>query len=458
MAGLREIRVVDGSRRPSKQQQQQQQQFQRKRKGRVSYRHAALLGLVMLCLIVVILNFSNLTTSNSSKVETNPPKSKPQKKKVKSEDIILETLEPDMGDNSEAGSAEDSDGSSETEAPPKRHHHRRTPEPDSSSSESSETDSPPSFDSLESHLQTTVIGDCNCHELPKNKICLCPGPSEVEEDYKSLKKKTGCDIFSVPFNPSDDEVCIKTISDQSQWTDLKPMQQEYDERTIKFKAYFPDKRLKAIVKVPQKLFPHEAMSEVGSYHADRVMHLNRVPPTVWTYIPVSRVLYMIDKYGEEMKLIDIFAKDSKVSSYREWIEKDFINYAEKRNLITKNHPDFPNEEVVGVSVQLFVAEVRPLLSSSLAIPWVPHNDSWQQHMSPSKPFKEKYSVGYIRQSELAMYDFVLGNGDRSPNKNNFVVGACRHHSHPAKCGSGPKHPSYPSFITLDNGLCCYFSL
>eukprot|EP01060_Flectonema_neradi_P039697 TRINITY_DN8837_c0_g1_i1.p1 TRINITY_DN8837_c0_g1~~TRINITY_DN8837_c0_g1_i1.p1 ORF type:complete len:539 (+),score=110.74 TRINITY_DN8837_c0_g1_i1:114-1730(+) len=452
MPGLREIRVVDGSRR------HKQPPLRQKRKGKlISYRVILFIFLVVGCLVVALLNISSISDTRTN---ADMRKTAVQEKDDKAEQIILETLEPEPDTSNSEEDAEE-----ETKAPKKKHHshkhnHEETPEPEldeSSAGESSDAEKEV-FSSLEEHLRSSVIPDCNCHSLTKDQICLCEGPDEVDDDYKDLKKLTGCDMFTVPFDPASDTKCIETIGNQASWTDLKPMKQEYDERTIKFKAHFPDKRLRAIVKVPQKLFPHEAVSEVGSYHADRVMNLNRVPPTVWTYIPVERVLEMVNKYGDEMKLIDIFAKDSKVDNYKEWIKKDFLDYARKRSLITQNHPDFPDTEVVGVSVQLFVAEVRPLLSSSLAIPWVPHNDSWQRHLSPSHPFKVKHAVGFVRQSELAMFDYVLGNGDRSPNKNNFVVGACRHHTHVSKCGSGPKHPGPPSFITLDNGLMFLYDL
>eukprot|EP00754_Rhynchopus_humris_P028941 Rhum_TRINITY_DN15185_c2_g1::Rhum_TRINITY_DN15185_c2_g1_i1::g.142838::m.142838 len=319
------------------------------------------------------------------------------------------------------------------------------------------------YASLEDRIHHTIgrrICDPSAAKPGPDESRACSNPP-APTDWLDLKVKTGCDIFSVPFRPEDDERCLKLIGDSRNWATITPMRQRYDERTLKFKVTFAeDERLSAIVKVPQKLFPVEAMSEVGSFHADRVLETNRIPPTHWAHLPVKRVRKVLDEFAADQKLIDIFAHESKVSTYREWVEKDLIKYNYDQGWVVKDAEEFPGEDVLGVSVQLYIADVRPLLSSDLLIPWVAHNDSWQQHLTPSKPYPKKYAVSFIRQSELAMYDFVVGNGDRSPNKNNFVVGACRHHKTVSKChqNSMPLHPGPPSFVTLDNGMMFFYEL
>ena len=311
------------------------------------------------------------------------------------------------------------------------------------------------FGSLEERIAKTVSVKCDKFAHLKDKTDqhprACHGPP-IPSTHTDLLEATGCDLFTVPFNPAHDERCLKLLADSEHWDEMRPMTQKYDERTIKFKVTFKaDKRLKAIVKVPQKLFQYEAMSEVGSFFADRVMQTNRVPPTAWAHVPVKRINSMLDRFAGDMKLIDIFAKESHVHTYREWVDKDFLKYNRDQGWMVHDDDEFPGEEVVGVSVQLFIADVRPLLSSDFLIPWVPHSDSWQTHMSPEDPWEPRDAIGMVRQSELAMYDFVIGNGDRSPNKNNFVVGGCRHHRTVSKCGD-LRHPGAPSFVTLDNGM------
>ncbi|KAJ9457377.1 hypothetical protein DIPPA_26548 [Diplonema papillatum] len=414
--------------------------------------------------------------------EEKKPQKRKHRKKKRSEEEHQATGEADA-----AREESDAAGEHEEKKPQKKKHkkkkkknpdeeHPSTGEADSDAVVESEETKPPKkkhkkkkktgeekpgvevFDSLEDRIRGTVQPTCHFSRLAKSDVHACANPDGVPEGYEDLLEETGCDMFKVPFDGAEDKRCLSLISDSRNWIDIKPMKQQLTERTIKFKAHFKDPRLRAIIKVPQKLFPYEAMSEAGSYYADRLMQTNRVPPTAWTHVPVKRIKEVVEKHGSKFEMVPLFMKDSDVTNYAEWIEKDLFKYARRRKLTSHEDPDFPDEEVLGVSVQLFIADVRPLLHSDLAIPWVPHNDSWQRHLSPSSPWAPEHAPGFVRQSELAMFDFVLGNGDRSPNKNNFVVGACPHHHSIEKCGSGPRHPGLPSFVTLDNGLMFFYEL
>eukprot|EP00756_Hemistasia_phaeocysticola_P057769 Hpha_TRINITY_DN34379_c0_g1::TRINITY_DN34379_c0_g1_i1::g.109631::m.109631 len=311
------------------------------------------------------------------------------------------------------------------------------------------------FASLDERIAATTPLHCGKKREREDAPATCVGPS-LSPEWAEVKERTGCNLFNVPFVGDDDARCLAYLSDPSNWAEVKPGAQRYDERTVKFKVTFKDNHVRAIVKVRQRLFPNEAVSEVGSFHADRVMGCNRVPPTAWVQAPLRVLREAVRKEGPSMLMIPIFAKDSQVASFVEWVEKDFVGYSRSKGWVkTGEIEGEPEAESVGVSVQLYIPDVRPMLDSALRIPWVPHNDSWQRHLSPRSPFHPKYTVSYVRQSELALYDFVLGNGDRSPNKNNFVVGACRN---PNKCGAGPRHPGPPNFLTLDNGIMFMYPL
>ena len=266
--------------------------------------------------------------------------------------------------------------------------------------------------------------------------------TDLDESYSDLKPSTGCDIFTVPFNPDSDTKCLEYLSDMKNWDHIEPMKQVFDQRTIKFKITFTDKRISAIVKVPQRSFPAEAMSEVGAYNADRVLHINRVPPTAWVQVPVQKIVDAA-VHGQEKnkKMVEKFAKEAGISTYEEWLHQDFVKYVSGKGLVT--------DENVGVSVQLFIADVRRFLDSTLSIPYKAHNGSWARWLDPLHPFDENIRTSIYHLSELATFDFILGNSDRSPNKNNFVVGACVN-----KCRD-PPHPGPPSFIHIDNGMCFY---
>eukprot|EP01062_Namystynia_karyoxenos_P051255 TRINITY_DN4016_c1_g1_i1.p1 TRINITY_DN4016_c1_g1~~TRINITY_DN4016_c1_g1_i1.p1 ORF type:complete len:671 (+),score=191.64 TRINITY_DN4016_c1_g1_i1:113-2125(+) len=320
------------------------------------------------------------------------------------------------------------------------------------------------FESLDARINATVPRDCATRGLgPRGTPLTCWGPP-LPKGWGDLKAKTGCDVFTVPFNPSDDARCLEYISDPRNWAKITPGVQKFDERTVKFKITFRDERLRGIVKVRQRLFPNEAVSEVGSFHADRAMGINRVPVTGWVDAPLDDLLVALRRDGPRLTMIDQFARDSKVhnNNYTEWVDKDFIHFSYTRKWVRRGKvPGRPEAESIPVSVQLWIPDVRPLLDSELRIPWVPHNDSWQRHLSPKHPYDPQYTISFVRQAELAMFDFVLGNGDRSPNKNNFVVGACVHHNarDPDRgCGKGPRHPGPPNFLTLDNGIMFMYPL
>eukprot|EP01062_Namystynia_karyoxenos_P053257 TRINITY_DN4305_c1_g1_i1.p1 TRINITY_DN4305_c1_g1~~TRINITY_DN4305_c1_g1_i1.p1 ORF type:complete len:816 (+),score=264.68 TRINITY_DN4305_c1_g1_i1:109-2448(+) len=298
-----------------------------------------------------------------------------------------------------------------------------------------------SFESLEKRLEKVT---------PRRRWGPDPAPH-----FAAAAEATGCDMLTVPFRAESDERCLAYMANQSNWADLRPMTQKFDERTVKFKVRFRHKPLRAIIKVPQRLFPYEPTSEVGSFHADRVMQINRVPPTAWAQVPVETLKKAVHEHAKEVGLVDRFAREAHVKDFEAWVDEEFFSFSRERGLL--------EGDTIGVSVQLFIADVRPLLGSDLSIPWTPHDPGWQRTLDPGDVgFGAKHAAAYIRQAELAMYDFVLGNGDRSPNKNNFVVGACRHRRHLEECGNdpeeNPRHPGPPNFLTLDNGMTFMYRL
>eukprot|EP00759_Apiculatamorpha_spiralis_P031358 PhF_6_TR33015/c0_g1_i1/m.48653 len=151
----------------------------------------------------------------------------------------------------------------------------------------------------------------------------CWGTTHPPKVYSTLLQETGCDVFTVPFNPTQDTACIAYLSNMDNWADLVPIKQRFDERTIKFKVKYKNPLLKAMLKVPQRLFPYEPAHEIGSFVSDRLMGINRVPPTVYIALPID-VIRNASKKGEKMVLVDEFAKESKVNNYSAWLRKDFF--------------------------------------------------------------------------------------------------------------------------------------
>jgi hypothetical protein len=166
-------------------------------------------------------------------------------------------------------------------------------------------------------------------------------------------------------------------------------------------------------------------------------------------------------------------------------------------------------------------DVGHLLDSALQIPYIPHNASWMSMydldrilvdpstvatlppseleelsgyedyfagdgtdpspVSTTPPpvkhqllryFHKRYLPSVVHLSEIATFDYVIGNGDRSPNKNNFVVGGCKHRCSNSlesyyphrkdkhgkkKKGKGRslKHTGVPNYVHLDQGMGWY---
>lgn len=296
------------------------------------------------------------------------------------------------------------------------------------------------------------------------------------EHHNHLVRNTGCNALQVPFQPSHDARCISYLTNVANWKVLKPLAMGFDQRTIKFEVEFLTTvdannvsiplTIGSILKVPQKLFPNEAFSEAASFVADRVLQIRRVPPTGWVCIPVPMLRAAVQQFGGSVETVEEFLEESKAHNYTEWVEKDLFEYVEKSRGFSTNAEGTP---CIGASIQLKVADVAHLLDSALKIPYVPHNESWFRYMDLAhhqtengRPlfYKEKFAASILHISELNTFDFIIGNGDRSPNKNNFVVGGC---TRPRECGNRHhdklylRHPNHPTYVHLDQGMGFYGS-
>eukprot|EP00758_Cryptobia_borreli_P004338 Tbor_TRINITY_DN4317_c0_g2::TRINITY_DN4317_c0_g2_i1::g.7666::m.7666 len=233
-------------------------------------------------------------------------------------------------------------------------------------------------------FNTTAWPYIDMDNLIKDKITAKHfGPIGFSPEYdhhRAFEKVTGCDLITVPFNPEKDERCLKYMSNQSNWEDLRPLSMSEDQRTVKFEVVFtsiPEAggiRLLTMIKVPQRLFPYEAFSEVTSYHVDRVAHINRIPPTAWVCIPYTKIEDSINKYESTVETISSFLHESGVNTYTEWVKKDFIDYNKMKDPVHTRGKE--EDDCVGVSMQLRIADVGHLLHTVLRIPYKTHSTSW----------------------------------------------------------------------------------
>jgi len=244
---------------------------------------------------------------------------------------------------------------------------------------------------------------------------------------KGIAQNTGCDVFTVPFEPRADGVCLRYLTDSQNWVNIIPIPQKFESRTIKYKITYKEKGLHAMVKVPQRVFPHEPYHEVAAYHSDRLFGINRVPPTALVKISVTSLR------NAASKALPTDYHEKVYKSFSEFVEKDVFG------ILKKDATEVP------CSIVLLIANVEALLDSIYRVPYSHRKPGWHRWFNPEqflfRVSKAKYREPLIRLSELSVFDYILGNTDRSPNKNNFVV-------------AGPERPlgMPPTFVTLDNGM------
>ncbi|CUG92720.1 protein kinase, putative [Bodo saltans] len=219
--------------------------------------------------------------------------------------------------------------------------------------------------------------------------------------------------------------------------------------------------VRCMLKVPQVLFPLEPFAEVAAYEIDRKLRIHRVPPTTLVAISIDWIKQQSVKRAEqEMKMVPEFLEASRVANYDEWIE--FLKQSKQalHKVSTKfdkddeaqQHSRFTfNKTHVWCSLQLFLREVQPLLYTPLRVPYSKQHPGWHRWFDVE--FNE-YPVSegpLLALSQMAIFDCILMNNDRSPNKNNFAVGGCR------KCPPHERRTSGlpPTVVHLDHGMSFY---
>eukprot|EP01006_Ploeotia_vitrea_P046534 TRINITY_DN67031_c6_g7_i1.p2 TRINITY_DN67031_c6_g7~~TRINITY_DN67031_c6_g7_i1.p2 ORF type:complete len:665 (-),score=40.97 TRINITY_DN67031_c6_g7_i1:2260-4254(-) len=246
--------------------------------------------------------------------------------------------------------------------------------------------------------------------------------------------KSGCDPTNTNFGIPGDRKCVPYLSNISNIQYIQPMAANLlIGRTVKFKVYYKEKFVSAMLKVPQEGFPSDPSTEYMSFQVDRVLSFYRTPPTAWMQFPVAKLLEAIDKAD---------------SAYKSEMTRNFYEFTKRNGGIKMVN----GEETVGVMIQLWMLDIHRLMDSTWHIPW----GKWRTYFDTKTPLpiKGKRREPNIEKSipsigDMVLFDYLLGNDDRAPNKNTFVAGGCKY-----DCSVNERMPRHKGNVTLlfiDNG-------
>jgi hypothetical protein len=109
--------------------------------------------------------------------------------------------------------------------------------------------------------------------------------------------QTPCSGSLPPFNPEKDHECLKLLRSTASYVSFRQRAKQEDESYLKFDVRIqPQPKpkgparvplVRAIVKPSMLMFPMEPQGEVAAFVLDRMLGLNRVPPTAWVCVPLK---------------------------------------------------------------------------------------------------------------------------------------------------------------------------
>eukprot|EP00667_Euglena_gracilis_P011530 EG_transcript_11794 len=228
-----------------------------------------------------------------------------------------------------------------------------------------------------------------------------PTPPAVSADPALVHNASFCNASVTAYTAESDARCLAYLADPLNIASIAPMASIMAlARTIKFKVKYKQNNIRAIAKVPQNNFPFEPHSEFLGFRIDRLLGMNKIPPTAWVEIPVSALKDSLSVITD--------------TSFHEWVTRDVFDFPEVRQQL-RDRNGAPH---LAVSMQLWMSDVHPLQDSAWAI-----DRHWQPYFYPSTPLRTHEVLPHL--SDLAVLDFVLANPDRRLDKNTYVAGGCQ---------------------------------
>ncbi|EAN89986.1 hypothetical protein TcCL_ESM02612 [Trypanosoma cruzi] len=257
------------------------------------------------------------------------------------------------------------------------------------------------------------------------------------------------------------------------WVQLDILVPYLDQRTIKFRSKlcfclevkWPPKclaRMAFIVKVPQWQFNKDPFAEVAAFAVDRKLGMRRVPPTFLFPIPLAILQVALNQRSQRyIHMPNFFVRGAETKTYEKWVQNDvflFLQTNAERGSGSEVYTRRGGLEA-WCSFQIKIPNVTPLLSSPLRVPYGKEKiPGWHRWFNPLYKEVVVPHASLAALSEQVMFDYILGNGDRSPNKNSFVVSGCQQWGclgDSAICSKGNNNRSvsdFPTIVHLDHGL------
>eukprot|EP00668_Euglena_longa_P035488 GGOE01045586.1.p1 GENE.GGOE01045586.1~~GGOE01045586.1.p1 ORF type:complete len:448 (-),score=132.77 GGOE01045586.1:489-1706(-) len=267
-------------------------------------------------------------------------------------------------------------------------------------------------------------------ERPEADVEVDSDPYEADDG----KEAKFCDPGNFEFHAASDDRCIsRYLANRHNIRSIQPMSATLNfARTIKFRVTFrhstKDRPLKAILKVPQKKFVLEPYSELLGFKVDRLMGIKRVPPTGWLELPLEWLQLAVNRMDD---------------IYIQWFKSFVVEYDQIQPLM---RTDKYGEKHVNVSLQLWMYGLHPLEDTSMMPP-----AEWEDFLRAKVPVPPAWRPLMAELSDLLAFDFIIGNSDRGPHKNNYAIRSCLRN-----CGGDPRPDDGPPiFVHVDQGSAFY---
>lgn len=266
-----------------------------------------------------------------------------------------------------------------------------------------------------------------------------------------------CDVLPrrMPLDLAATLKCAAAIADVPRlWKDIRVLPPKFEQRTIKFEATlriprsrtkssakhrdggdadasFPSEgavdEVEVIIKVPQASFPLEPFAEAIAFAMDTaVLQIGRIPPTALVALPLEHLRAVVEHDSPHVQMVEEFHPDP-AYTFAKWATADFFDFV--RGGDRSSHM-MKNRTHVWASAQLRLKNVVPILDSPLKVPYSKAKPGWHRWFNPSWPERNvtltspHHPAVLYALSQLSMFDFIMLNSDRSPNKNNFVLLGC----------------------------------